>query len=173
MRAAQTGNVTSFEVGTGSVLATPLQQEIVETLERLSRLLVPHVAAGDGGKEAARTSCGDAGTIKEAVRFLGQVASCWSLVAEDALPEHGAGFGSTVEVEDAAGGPREWYPLMTGALLDIDAGQVSLASPIGQALLGAVPGMMVSVTTPMRRRTLRVVSVRTLQDRLQQEFAAL
>jgi transcription elongation factor GreA len=78
-----------------------------------------------------------------------------------------------VVVEDVDRAVRETYTLMTGALLDIDAGQVSLASPIGQALLGVDAGAVVTVQAPQRRRTLRVLSVCTLRDRLEQEAAAL
>lgn len=79
----------------------------------------------------------------------------------ESLQDDGARFGSTVVVEDVDLGGRETYTLMTGELLDIDAGQVSLASPIGRALLGARPGAEVSVSTPQRQRRLRVLSVRT------------
>jgi transcription elongation GreA/GreB family factor len=58
------------------------------------------------------------------------------------------------------------FTLMAGSLLDIDAGQVSLASPIGQALLGSRTGDVISVQTPHRLRRLRVRQVRTLHDRI-------
>jgi transcription elongation GreA/GreB family factor len=79
----------------------------------------------------------------------------------EAIPEDGAGFGSMVVVEDVDLGGRETYTLMTGEQLDIEAGQVSLASPIGRALLGARPGAVLSVTTPRRVRRLHVLSVGT------------
>ncbi|MGH7443810.1 MAG: GreA/GreB family elongation factor, partial [Longimicrobiales bacterium] len=149
-----------------ATMLPPLREEIGEALERLSRMLVQRVP--DPLQTDAHDDDGAAGTehIQESVRFLGQIASGWQYLSEDALPEDTAGFGSTVNVEDVESGSRETYTLMTGALLDIDAGQVSLASPIGQALLGCEPGMVVTVDTPQRRRTLRVLSVRTLRDRL-------
>lgn len=158
---------------TSSIAATPgrttaaatlvpsMRDEVGETLERLSRLLVQRapdpLAAGTRGDE-----------VRDGVRFLGQIVAGWQQLAEDALPDDTAGFGSTVEVEDVDSGDRESYTLMTGALLDIDAGQVSLASPIGQALLGSEAGAVVTVEAPQRRRTLRVLSVLTLRDRLDQ-----
>jgi transcription elongation GreA/GreB family factor len=155
---------------TGAV-ATPLRlrDEVDEALERLSQLLVRH------GRNTLKAAADDTGAgpqalarIQETVRFLGQVASGWQNLPDEALPGDGAGFGSTVVVDDLDLGGRETYTLMTGALLDIDAGQVSLASPIGRALLGTTPGAEVSVSTPQRQRRLRVISVCTLRDRLNQ-----
>src|SRR5690606_7072305 len=107
--------------------------------------------------------------LKQAVSFLGQVAAGWSQVPEVAIPEEGAGFGSTVVVQDVEGGQEETYTLMTGALLDIDAGQVSLGSPTGRARLGPRPVAAVTVSTPPRTRRLRVLSGLTRRDRLERE----
>jgi transcription elongation GreA/GreB family factor len=158
--------------GTTGAVATPprLRDEVDEALDRLSQLLVRQgrntpKATGDetcaGPDRLAR--------IQETVRFLGQVASGWHTLPDEALPADGAGFGSTVVVEDVDLGGRETYTLMTGALLDIDAGHVSLASPMGRALLGTIPGAEVSVSTPQRQRRLRVISVCTLRDRLRRD----
>lgn len=163
---------------TAGAVATPtrLREEVDEALERLSQRLIDHgldpmqIEAGHNGTAPAAGSIpADVARIQAAVRFLGQVASGWQNLPDEALPGEGAGFGSTVVVEDADRGGRESYTLMTGALLDIDAGQVSLASPIGYALLGTHPGAEVTVATPQRERRLRVVSVCTLADRLRQE----
>lgn len=142
-----------------------LHDEVSEALERLSQLLVAHAS-----RDAMAVESGPAGptivAAQEDVRFFGQVAAAWADVPDGALPPHGAGFGSDVVVEDLDQGVRETFTLMTGALLDIDGGQVSLASPIGQALLGVEEGDIVSVQTPHRMRRLRVVNVRTLQSRI-------
>lgn len=151
--------------------ATTLREEVGDALERLSRMLLqraPVRGGEDGG--AGRADDAETDRIKRAVSFLGQVAAGWSQVPEVALPDEGAGFGSTVVVQDVDGGDEATYTLMTGALLDIDAGQVSLASPIGQALLGARAGEIVTVSTPQRTRRLHVVSVLTLQERLEREI---
>jgi transcription elongation factor GreA len=110
--------------------------------------------------------------IRETIRFLGHIMSGWSGTADDGPPDVGAGLGSSVVVDDIDTGARETYVLMTGALLDIDGGQVSLASPIGQALLGVTGGEVVTVATPQRTRRLRVLSVRTLRDLLDDDLVA-
>lgn len=151
--------------GAHEAQATTLREEVAEALERLSQLLVVHashdVMTAEPGPAAPAVVA-----AQEAVRFFGQVAAAWGDVPEGALPATGAGFGSAVIVEDLDEGVRETFTLMTGALLDIDGGQVSLASPIGQALLGAEEGDIVTVQTPHRVRRLHVVEVRTLQSRI-------
>lgn len=145
--------------------ATTLQQGVAEALERLSQLLVAHATRDVMAAEPDQI-VPSITAAQEAVRFLGQVTAAWADVPDGALPPRGAGFGSTVVVEDLDEGVRETFTLMTGAFLDIDAGQVSLASPIGQALLGAEEGDIVRVQTPHRLRRLLVVSVHTLQSRI-------
>lgn len=146
----------------------PLREQVEEALERLSRLLVAHV-----GEEAemrnTRPSSAELLAVQRTVRFLGQLTAAWSSLPADALPATGAGFGSTVVVEDTDQGTRASYTLMAGPVIDIDEDQVSLNSPVGQALLGTLPGDVVTVDTPLRQRRLRVVSVRTLQDRIREE----
>lgn len=137
-----------------------LREQVEEALERISRLVV-RPARGSGN--------GHASELQDVVRFLGQVTAGWTNLPPEALPAQGAGFGSRVRVEDCADGTRTTYTLMAGPLLDIDDGQVSLASPLGQALLGASAGDVVAVETPQRRRTLRVVGVRTLRQLVDEE----
>ena len=91
----------------------------------------------------------------------------------DALSRGAIGFGSTVRVQDLRTRDTLEYTLMTGDALDIDAGEVSLASPVGQALLGCREGEEVEVITPHGRRRLKVVRVTTLFDRLEADAAAV
>lgn len=165
LRSTQRTTARSVNGGTQEDTARTLQEGVAEALERLSQLLVAHATRNVMTAEPNLTIASITAT-QEAVRFLGQVTAAWPEVPDGALPPRGAGFGSTVVVEDLDEGVRETFTLMIGALLDIDAGQVSLASPIGQALLGAEEGDVVRVQTPHRLRRLLVVSVRTLQSRI-------
>jgi transcription elongation GreA/GreB family factor len=151
-----------------------LREQVADALERLSRVLLEYSRETLPIERRSETLLPtEIARIQDTVRFLGQVVAGWGELPEQAIPEEGAGFGSVVVVEDIDRAVRETYTLMTGALLDIDAGQVSLASPIGQALLGVAAGAVVTVHAPQRRRTLRVLSVYTLRDRLDQEAPAL
>jgi hypothetical protein len=164
VKAAQGGDGRAVVRPYNGAPAVALRDEVADVLERLSQQVAAQaswVARSSGIDPSPRTP-----DIQEAVRFLGQVVAAWPDVPADALPARGAGFGSTVLVEDLDRGVREMFTLMAGPLLDIDAGQVSLASPVGHALLAAAAGDTVSVATPQRLRRLRVLSVRTLHDRV-------
>ena len=53
------------------------------------------------------------------------------------------GFGSQVRVEDLQSGELSTFVIMAGNDLDFDAGEVSIASPVAQALLGHTEGEVV------------------------------
>jgi hypothetical protein len=165
VRAAQRTVRPSANGKSNGALAKTLREDVSDALERLSQLLVTHTPGEMAVIEPAPTATG-LKHVQETVRFFGQVIAGWGDIPDNAVPPSGAGFGSTVLVEDLDRGVRETFTLMAGPMLDIDAGQVSLASPIGQALLGATENEVVSVQTPQRLRRLRVMQIQTLQDRV-------
>ena len=52
-------------------------------------------------------------------------------------------------------------------MMDIDAGHISMASPLGQALKDRKPGEEVSLRLPTMTRKLRVIEVVTVHDQAQ------
>ena len=77
-----------------------------------------------------------------------------------------AAIGSTVWVEDLASGTTASY-LLTSAHQPIGPDVISVASPIGRALMGAVPGTVATVDLPNgRTRSVRLVDVDTGARRL-------
>jgi transcription elongation factor GreA len=81
-------------------------------------------------------------------------------VVEDAAGDHGtAGLGSLVRVRDEAGRQTE-YELVGLRSADGARTQVTPASPVGEALLGARAGDIVGLTLPNgRHRALTVLEV--------------
>lgn len=79
-----------------------------------------------------------------------------------AIPKDRVGFGSRVTVKDLKTKDVEVYTLVFGDLIDVDTGQISLASPLGQALLGKKVGDKVTLTLPRGERQLRVEELTTL-----------
>ena len=72
-----------------------------------------------------------------------------------------AAIGSTVWVEDLASGTTAPY-LLTSAHQPVGPDVISAASPIGRALMGAVPGTVATVDLPNgRSRSVRLVDVET------------
>ena len=79
-----------------------------------------------------------------------------------AIPEDRAGFGSWIRVRETGSGDEYEYTIVAGDYMDLDAGHISLASPLGRGLLGAREGERVNVSLPAGERTLEVVELRTL-----------
>ena len=74
-----------------------LREQVEEALERLSRLLMAHAVVTGGSEQEEE----EMARKQETARFLGQVTAAWAQLPDEALPETGVGFGSTVLVEDA------------------------------------------------------------------------
>lgn len=78
------------------------------------------------------------------------------------IPSDRVGFGSRVTVLDLRTKETETYHLVFGDYIDIDSGQISLASPLGQTLLGREVGDEVSLQLPRGERRLKVTELTTL-----------
>lgn len=74
------------------------------------------------------------------------------------------GFGSRVTVVDLKSGDEETYTLVFGDFIDIETGQISLASPLGQTLLHGKVGDEVQLQLPRGTRRLRIERLTTLHD---------
>jgi transcription elongation factor GreA len=81
-----------------------------------------------------------------------------------AIPNDRVGFGSRVQVRDLRTKDEETYTLVFGDYIDIDTGQISLASPLGQTLLGKQVGDEVVLRLPRLERKLRIESLTTLPE---------
>ena len=90
-----------------------------------------------------------------------------SSVQESDIPRDRVGFGSRVTVQDVDTKKRETYALTLGEFIEGDEGDempVSMASPLGKALLGAKVGQSVTTALPMGQRRLKVVELETVHD---------
>ena len=91
-----------------------------------------------------------------------------SNVSEQDIPRDRVGFGSRVTVQDLDTKRRETYALTLGEF--IEGGEddaeipVSMASPLGKALLGCRNGEAVTLALPVGKRRLKVVQVLTVHD---------
>jgi transcription elongation factor GreA len=78
------------------------------------------------------------------------------------VPSDRVGFGSRVTVVDQRTKEEETYTLVFGDYIDIDSGQISVASVLGKSLLGKRPGDKVSVQLPRAERKLLIKDLVTL-----------
>lgn len=96
---------------------------------------------------------------------LGKLSS----VSEAEIPRDRVGFGSRVTVEDVDTKQKEVYALTLGEFIEGgDDGNeempVSMASPLGKALLGKKLKEQVDIVLPMGKRKLKVVDLETVHD---------
>lgn len=83
------------------------------------------------------------------------------------MPYDKVGFGSKVKITDLSIEEDFTFTITAGDFIDLDAGQVSLASPIGQGLLGSTEGEEVVVRLPAGERRYRIIELSTLPQQLE------
>jgi len=86
------------------------------------------------------------------------------------IPADKVGLGSKVVLEDQKTGERETRHLVFGDALDFDESQVTMASPIGRALLGKAVGEVAFLRLPTMVRQLKVVELKTIHDAGEEEI---
>ena len=95
---------------------------------------------------------------------LHQRLSQLSQLADAEAPLNKVGLGSRVKVEDIGSGEREEYTLVLAEMMDLDAGHISMASPLGRALKDREVGEEVTLQLPTMRRSLRVLELVTIHE---------
>jgi transcription elongation factor GreA len=84
-----------------------------------------------------------------------------SQLSQTETPAGEVGLGSTVKVQDAKTKEKETFMVVLAEMMDIDAGHISLASPLGRALKGRRVGDTVDLKLPNGVRTLKVLEIST------------
>ena len=84
-----------------------------------------------------------------------------------AMPVDRVGFGSRVEIHDLALDEVSNVTIVAGDFMDLNGDQVSMASPIGQGLLGARKGEEVTIELPVGERRFKVLDLVTLPEQLE------
>lgn len=82
------------------------------------------------------------------------------------MPYDKVGFGSKVKIRDLDMGEDFDFTIVAGDFIDLDAGHVSLASPIGRGLLGAAVDEEVTVALPAGERKYKILELTTLPQQL-------
>jgi transcription elongation factor GreA len=152
----------------GLTLTTTDYNELVRELElrrgayrtELAERLRDARAFGSPGDDDERLAALEDVTIVHArVAQLERLLAQVTVVDEARGDDDVARSGSSVEIEDDDGRTVE-YELVGRRAADALPGQITLRSPVGEALLGARPGDTVTVRLPSgRARVLRVLSV--------------
>jgi transcription elongation factor GreA len=72
------------------------------------------------------------------------------------------GFGSKLRVRNLVTGDEFDYMIVAGDFMDLDAGHISMASPLGRGLLGARVEDEVAIQLPAGERRFRILELKTL-----------
>ncbi|HWV58329.1 MAG TPA: transcription elongation factor GreA [Longimicrobiales bacterium] len=151
------------------------KQKIADEIERLThelRVVLPAaiqkaVELGDLSENAEYSSALERQQFVQArLNHLRQRMSELSRIDVSAMPLDRIGFGSRVKLVELDTGAVVEYTITAGDYIDLDAGEISLASPIGQALLGKALEEEVTVQLPRGARRYRVVELTTLPQML-------
>ena len=100
---------------------------------------------------------------------IGQLSKRMSELSKidvDAMPMNRIGFGSRVTIIDMELEEEMCLTLVVADLMDLEAGHVSLDSPIGRGLLGMKEGQDVTIQLPRGERRFQVKTVETLRQQL-------
>lgn len=89
-----------------------------------------------------------------------------SKIDVDAMPMDRVGFGSRVTIIDMELEEEMCLTLVAADFMDLEAGHVSLESPIGRGLLGMQEGQDVTIRLPRGERRFQVKAVETLPQQL-------
>src|SRR5581483_9811974 len=82
------------------------------------------------------------------------------------IPADKVGLGSRVTVEDVRTGSVEVYHLVFGDAVEFEEGHVTMASPIGRALIGKGVGDIAILKLPATTRQLKIVELLTIHQQV-------
>jgi transcription elongation factor GreA len=104
------------------------------------------------------------GLVRVRLEHIARRLSEISDISLDVIPEDRIGFGSKVEVRARDDGDTENYTLAFGDMIYIENDEISMASPIGKALLGRRTGDVVEISLPGGALRYEVLSFQTLHE---------
>lgn len=104
--------------------------------------------------------------VQVRIEHLQKRAAELSQIDVEAMPVDRVGFGSKVKVRDLDRDEEEEFTIVAGDFMDLDAGHISLASPLGRGLLGARVDETVSIALPRGERKFEILELTTLPQQL-------
>jgi transcription elongation factor GreA len=148
-----------------------MKQKIADEIDRLMHELTvtlpkaiqKAVELGDLSENAEYKSALERQQFVQArLNHLTQRAGELSRIDVTTIVPDRVGFGSRVRLADTTNGNEVEYNIVFGDYIDLESNQISMASPIGQALLGKQIGDEVIVRLPRGDRTYRIIELVTL-----------
>ena len=141
-------------------IAAELQQLINVVYPKVTEDLAEASAQGDrsdnaGYREARRMQ----GKTISRIRFLQKILEHARVIDPDALPKDRVCLLSRVEFTNLATNARMIFEIVSPHEMDLEAGKISLKSPIGAALMGKKVGEITEAQVPTGTLRLRIESI--------------
>ena len=141
-------------------IATELKHLIGEVYPKIKDDLAEASAQGDrsdnaGYREARRMQ---AKTISR-IRFLQNILEHSRVIDPDTLPKDRVSLLSCVEFTNLSTNTRMKFKIVSPHEMDLEAGRISLKSPIGAALMGRKVGEIAEAQVPSGTLRLRIDSI--------------
>ncbi len=100
--------------------------------------------------------------VQARIRHLTQRMQELSKIDLTSIPTDRVGFGSKLTVRNIDTGDAFTYTIVAGDYMDIDAGHISMSSPLGRGLTGARVGETVEIELPVGTRRFEILELTTL-----------
>ena len=141
-------------------LAAELRHLIEEVYPKVSEDLAEMSAQGDrsdnaGYREARRIQ----GKTISRIKFLQKILEHSRVIDPDVLPKDRVSLLSRVEFTNLATNTRMTYEIVSPHEMDLEAGKISLKSPIGAALMGKKVGEIAEAQVPSGTLRLRIEKI--------------
>jgi len=134
-----------------------LKQERPEVIEAIKVAREEGDLRENAGYEAARER---QGMLEAKIKYIESRMARFNVIDRKTLGGPRAAFGATVELEDVDTGEKKTYTLLGADEADPDKGSISIASPVGMALLGKEEGDEVVVNAPRGKIRYDILAVR-------------
>jgi transcription elongation factor GreA len=139
-----------------------LQRELTITLPREIKKAVEHGDLRENSEYKAALERQQ--FVQARLGHLTSRLSKLSTIDMSQIPPDKVGLGSRVVVQDEKTREREVYHLVFGDALEFEEGHVTMASPIGRALLGKTVGDEIVLRLPNVTRRLKLIELQTIHD---------
>ena len=141
-------------------IAAELKHLIYEVYPKVTDDLAEASAQGDrsdnaGYREARRIQ----GKTISRIRFLQKILEHSRVIDPDVLPKDRVSLLSRVEFTNLATNTRMTFEIVSPHEMDLEAGKISLKSPIGAALMGKKVGEIAEAQVPAGTLRLRIESI--------------
>ena len=138
-------------------IAAELKHLIYEVYPKVTDDLAEASAQGDrsdnaGYREARRMQ----GKTISRIRFLQKILEHSRVIDPDVLPKDRVSLLSRVEFTNLATNTRMTFEIVSPHEMDLEAGKISLKSPIGAALMGKKVGDIAEAQVPSGTLRLRI-----------------